>query len=39
MYFAQAICQPDGTQFVGAIVKEVNGHVEKKSELASHQEK
>ena len=28
MYFAQAICQHDGKQFVEAIVKEVNGHVE-----------
>ena len=28
MYFAQAIKQPDRKQFVEAIVKEVNGHVE-----------
>ena len=28
MYFAQAIKQPDRKQFVAAIVKEVNGHVE-----------
>ena len=28
MYFAQAIKQPDRKQFVDAIVKEVNGHVE-----------
>jgi hypothetical protein len=28
MYFAQAIKQPDKKQFVEAIVKEVNGHVE-----------
>ena len=28
MYFAQAIRQPDGKQFVEAIVKEVNGHVD-----------
>ena len=28
MYFAQAIKQPDRRQFVEAIVKEVNGHVE-----------
>ena len=28
MYFDQAIRQPDGKQFVEAIVKEVNGHVD-----------
>ena len=28
MYFAQAIKQSDRKQFVDAIVKEVNGHVE-----------
>ena len=28
MYFVQAIRQPDCKQFVEAIVKEVNGHVE-----------
>ena len=28
MYFAQTIKQPDRKQFVDAIVKEVNGHVE-----------
>ena len=28
MYFSQAICQPDGKQFVETIFKEVNGHVE-----------
>ena len=28
MYFAQSICQPSGKQFVEAIVKQVNGHVE-----------
>jgi hypothetical protein len=28
MYFAQAIKQPDRKQFVDAIAKEVNGHVE-----------
>ena len=28
MYFSQTIHQPDGKQFVEAIVKEVNGHVE-----------
>jgi hypothetical protein len=28
MYFSQAICQQDGKQFVEAIVKEINGHME-----------
>ena len=27
MYFAQAIRQPDGEQFVEAIVEEINGHM------------
>ena len=31
MYFAQAIKQPDGKQFVEAIVKEVNVHIENQS--------
>jgi len=31
MYFAQAIKQPDRKQFVEAIVKEVNGHVENRN--------
>ena len=31
MYFAQAIKQPDRKQFVDAIVKEVNGHVENRN--------
>ncbi len=31
MYFAQAIRQPDRKQFVDAIVKEVNGHVENRN--------
>ena len=28
MYFQQALNQPDAEQFVHAIIKEVNGHVE-----------
>ncbi len=28
MYFQQALNQPDAKQFVHAVVKEVNGHVE-----------
>jgi hypothetical protein len=31
MYFAQAINQPDRKQFLDAIVKEVNGHVENRN--------
>ena len=31
MYFAQEIEQPDSKQFVDAIVKEVNGHVENRN--------
>ncbi len=31
MYFAQAIKQPDRKQFVEAIVKEINGHIENRN--------
>eukprot|EP00957_Ditylum_brightwellii_P212226 15367107-Ditylum_brightwellii.AAC.2 len=29
IYFHQAIKQPDALHFVGAIVKEINGHIER----------
>eukprot|EP00957_Ditylum_brightwellii_P156179 11887705-Ditylum_brightwellii.AAC.1 len=29
MYFHQAIKQPDAPQFVEAIIKEINGHIER----------
>jgi hypothetical protein len=30
MYYQQALKQPDASQFVDAIIKEINGHVDNK---------